>query len=253
MASSVCQKISPLMRIVPDRPRHKHAAHQSLMPFPASPSSLLQDPLPCTSYPQNFLIFPSPSLTNAPFARSVFQDEVHMRPVPDQELESAELSADSSISSGFMSSNSDEDDDTGSSSTSSFSQMAASQLDAAKGPLDNLMSLSEALPIKRGLSCYFSGKSQSFSSLAQVSSVADLAKPENPFVKRRRMGVGADSLLKHHSYPPRCASSAGISKRPTTSNRYKSLRSLPRPEDTTLEGLANLKQRPAKCFSVPEF
>ncbi|XP_057956971.1 protein OXIDATIVE STRESS 3 LIKE 5 [Malania oleifera] len=50
----------------------------------------------------------------------------------------------------------------------------------------SLGSLEESLPIKRGLSNHFSGKSKSFANLAEVSRVEDLAKPENPFNKRRR-------------------------------------------------------------------
>lgn len=229
-----CQKLS---YIIPDL----HPRLTQLLPsFPPSH----QDPLPCPTFPQSFLLSPSPY---SPFVRKAFEDAVcaHV-PVPDQELESADNSTESSVSSFSMSSNSDDDEnDTGSSSTSSLSSSAH-----VEGPLDNLTSLCAALPIKRGLSRYFSGKSQSFSSLARVSSVADLAKPENPYVKRRRTGIGADSLLKHHSYPPRCA---GISKRPTTSNRYKTLKSLPRPQDAIIDGKNEPKPRPSKCFSVPEF
>ncbi|GJN39230.1 hypothetical protein PR202_gb28335 [Eleusine coracana subsp. coracana] len=49
--------------------------------------------------------------------------------------------------------------------------------------------LDDALPIKRGLSNFFSGKSRSFASLqdAAVTTAQDLAKPENPFNKRRRV------------------------------------------------------------------
>ncbi|XP_042497062.1 uncharacterized protein LOC122075908 [Macadamia integrifolia] len=56
--------------------------------------------------------------------------------------------------------------------------------------LGSLGSLEESLPIKRGLSNYFSGKSKSFASLSSfsdVSKVQDLAKSENPFNKRRRI------------------------------------------------------------------
>ncbi|CAL9099500.1 unnamed protein product [Musa acuminata var. zebrina] len=57
---------------------------------------------------------------------------------------------------------------------------------AALGSLD---SLEDSLPIKRGLSNFFSGKSKSFASLsdAATASAKDMAKPENPFNKRRRL------------------------------------------------------------------
>ncbi|XXG64437.1 hypothetical protein AAC387_Pa05g2393 [Persea americana] len=55
------------------------------------------------------------------------------------------------------------------------------------GGLGSMGSLEESLPIKRGLSNFFSGKSKSFASLSDASSVKDLLKAENPFNKRRRI------------------------------------------------------------------
>ncbi|XP_011623870.1 uncharacterized protein LOC18435653 isoform X2 [Amborella trichopoda] len=58
-----------------------------------------------------------------------------------------------------------------------------------KGALGSMDSLEESLPIKRGLSNYFSGKSKSFStftSLSEATTAKDIAKPENSFNKRRR-------------------------------------------------------------------
>ncbi|KAJ3670942.1 hypothetical protein LUZ60_008368 [Juncus effusus] len=48
-----------------------------------------------------------------------------------------------------------------------------------------LSSLMESLPMKRGLSKYYDGKSQSFSSLAEVNCKEDLPKKESPFFKRQ--------------------------------------------------------------------
>lgn len=58
--------------------------------------------------------------------------------------------------------------------------------DGAFGSLD---SLEESLPVKRGLSNFFAGKSKSFASLADVATACarDVAKQENPFNKRRRL------------------------------------------------------------------
>ncbi|KAJ6673830.1 hypothetical protein OIU85_012801 [Salix viminalis] len=56
--------------------------------------------------------------------------------------------------------------------------------------LGSLNSLEDALPIKRGLSNHFSGKSKSFTNLSEVNtvnSVKELEKPENSFNKRRRV------------------------------------------------------------------
>ncbi|KAG0479927.1 hypothetical protein HPP92_010546 [Vanilla planifolia] len=55
--------------------------------------------------------------------------------------------------------------------------------------LASLDSLEDSLPIKRGLSNFFVGKSKSFASLSDAAACTarDLAKPENPFNKRRRI------------------------------------------------------------------
>ncbi|KAL0673106.1 hypothetical protein Bca4012_001087 [Brassica carinata] len=63
-----------------------------------------------------------------------------------------------------------------------------------KCPLDLMESLEEALPVRKGISNYYNGKSKSFtnlaagaaSALACSSSMKDLAKPENPYSRRRR-------------------------------------------------------------------
>ncbi|XP_073115153.1 uncharacterized protein [Elaeis guineensis] len=55
----------------------------------------------------------------------------------------------------------------------------------ATGPLYDLSSLTAQLPSKRGLSKYYQGKSQSFTSLSDVRCLQDLPKKETPF--RRKM------------------------------------------------------------------
>lgn len=82
-----------------------------------------------------------------------------------------------------------------------------------KGPLDNMAELEDSLPIKRGLSNFFSGKSKSFTCLSDVASVKDLAKPDNPYNKRRRNLLAyGNSWERNRFHPPR-NSSAGISKK----------------------------------------
>ncbi|TVU05052.1 hypothetical protein EJB05_48208 [Eragrostis curvula] len=56
--------------------------------------------------------------------------------------------------------------------------------------LGTLESLEDALPTKRGLSNFYAGKSKSFTSLGEAAAKAaakEIAKPENPFNKRRRV------------------------------------------------------------------
>ncbi|EXB74592.1 hypothetical protein L484_026289 [Morus notabilis] len=82
-----------------------------------------------------------------------------------------------STSSNRSTSSSDLVEDASSSCSSSHSN----------GPLYELSELMAQLPIKRGLSKYFQGKSQSFTSLSKVRSIEDLAKKENPYNNRRKM------------------------------------------------------------------
>lgn len=58
-----------------------------------------------------------------------------------------------------------------------------------KGPLDTLDSLEDVLPFKKGISKFYSGKSKSFTSLADtctISNINDLAKSENAYSKKRK-------------------------------------------------------------------
>ncbi|KAK4838766.1 hypothetical protein QYF36_016279 [Acer negundo] len=81
-------------------------------------------------------------------------------------------------SSSLSSSSSDfvEEDDASSSSTLSTSSSSSSN-----GPLYELSALMAQLPIKRGLSKFYQGKSQSFTSLANVNNIEDLSKKENNY------------------------------------------------------------------------
>ncbi|XVE53832.1 hypothetical protein DITRI_Ditri03aG0033600 [Diplodiscus trichospermus] len=55
-----------------------------------------------------------------------------------------------------------------------------------KGGLDMMDSLEQVLPMRRGISSFYNGKSKSFTSLAEASSIKDIAKPENAYSRRRR-------------------------------------------------------------------
>ncbi|CAI9110333.1 OLC1v1010339C1 [Oldenlandia corymbosa var. corymbosa] len=75
-------------------------------------------------------------------------------------------------------------------------QLAASQF--SSGPLQDMSSLLQELPIKRGLSRHYNGKSQSFTSLANVTSLEDLAKPENPYNKKLKSCRSYGGLFESH-------------------------------------------------------
>ncbi|KAI3694667.1 hypothetical protein L1987_77635 [Smallanthus sonchifolius] len=62
---------------------------------------------------------------------------------------------------------------------------------------DAIHALEQALPMRRGISTFYNGKSKSFACLADVwpttSSVQDIAKPENAYTRKRR-NLGAFKL-----------------------------------------------------------
>ncbi|GJX26458.1 hypothetical protein Tco_0232754 [Tanacetum coccineum] len=76
---------------------------------------------------------------------------------------------------------------------------------------DAIQALEQALPIRRGISTFYNGKSKSFTSLADVSpsttSIQEIAKPENAYTRKRR-NLGAFKLSNMNS--------GGISKKPKT-------------------------------------
>ncbi|XP_042421859.1 uncharacterized protein LOC122009672 [Zingiber officinale] len=84
--------------------------------------------------------------------------------------------------------NSDDDDNSEEDSTSSSPDATSpTSLTANMNPngaLFELSALMEHLPVKRGLSKHYQGKSQSHTSLSAVSSIEDLPKKENPYKRK---------------------------------------------------------------------
>ncbi|XP_057492617.1 protein OXIDATIVE STRESS 3-like [Actinidia eriantha] len=86
-------------------------------------------------------------------------------------------------------------------------------------PLHDMSALMNQLPLKRGLSKHFQGKSQSFTSLSNVRCLEDLAKPENPYHKKLRSCKsygGLSSSLLHRTlsssrFVPKKASNSRVS------------------------------------------
>ncbi|KAK6927798.1 hypothetical protein RJ641_006389 [Dillenia turbinata] len=83
------------------------------------------------------------------------------------------LGVESSDSESFI----EEVNPSASSSASSLNQNRHQNND---DPVQDMTSLLQQLPFKRGLSKHYQGKSQSFTSLSSVRCLEDLAKPENP-------------------------------------------------------------------------
>lgn len=80
---------------------------------------------------------------------------------------------------------------------------------------------------RRGLSKYFQGKSQSFTSLTNVRSLEDLAKPENPYNKKLKSCKSYGGLLSaqnHHTsssshHLPRANSSSRLITKKASNSR----------------------------------
>ncbi|KAK2652539.1 hypothetical protein Ddye_012395 [Dipteronia dyeriana] len=84
-------------------------------------------------------------------------------------------------------------------------------------PLLDMSSLLHQPPFKRGLSKHYQGKSQSFTSLSEVTCVEDLAKPENPNNKRLKSCKSYAVIAENPPSPKKPSSSKS---RPThTSNK----------------------------------
>ncbi|XP_026452914.1 cell wall integrity and stress response component 1-like [Papaver somniferum] len=146
----------------------------------------------------------------------------------------ADMEADDDDASDLMSSTSSSTFDDESSNTSNASSSCEELVDDASssssssstnGPLFELSDLMATLPIKRGLSKHFQGKSQSFTSLSDVSCVEDLVKKENGYGRKKMMiktcksyGGGLDiqkKVISKKSYSaPRFKSVIGSPRRP---------------------------------------
>ncbi|KAJ8505986.1 hypothetical protein OPV22_006872 [Ensete ventricosum] len=115
------------------------------------------------------------------------------------------------------SSNSDADDCKQDVTGSPPASSSPSSKPASDGPLHEMSSLVEQLPIKRGLSKYYQGKSQSFTSLAVVSSIEDLPKKETPYARKmktcRSYAGGMDASQKQTKKAPRVVSCASLMSR----------------------------------------
>ncbi|CAL0312519.1 unnamed protein product [Lupinus luteus] len=123
-----------------------------------------------------------------------------------------------SMNSAFSSSSSELAEDA-SSSTSYLSTSSSSS--QSNGPLYELSELMNNLPMKRGLSMFYQGKAQSFTSLARVQSIEDLPKKEKPYRKKMKpcksFGLGLDS--QRVLYSPK----ATISKKTARGSSFASL------------------------------
>ncbi|KAG7556029.1 hypothetical protein ISN44_As11g021050 [Arabidopsis suecica] len=140
-------------------------------------------------------------------------------PSPSDSSSSPSSSASSSIgrnSEDGEKSSEDGEDDTGENEVES----------PYKGPLEMMESLEQVLPVRKGISKYYNGKSKSFTNLAaeaasaltSSSSMKDLAKPENPYSRRRR-NLLCHQIWENNKTTPR----GGISKKHVMSSSRSAL------------------------------
>ncbi|TKY44551.1 hypothetical protein E2542_SST30828 [Spatholobus suberectus] len=117
--------------------------------------------------------------------------------------------------SSFIGLNSEDSMDSVCSSSSELTGDASSSTSSSSthsnGPLYELSDLMNHLPIKKGLSMFYQGKAQSFTSLARVQSIEDLPKKGTPYSKRMKSCRSYEGGLDIHRilYTPK----AKISKK----------------------------------------
>ncbi|XP_047322951.1 uncharacterized protein LOC124926714 [Impatiens glandulifera] len=90
-----------------------------------------------------------------------------------------------------------------------------------KGPLDALEVLEEVLPIKRGVSKFYNGKSKSYTSLevaACSSSIKDIVKPENAFTRKRKNLLAHSIFFDKNSQKSSRTNEGGLLKKPANRN-----------------------------------
>jgi hypothetical protein len=91
-----------------------------------------------------------------------------------------------------------------------------------KGSLDAMEALEEVLPVRKGISGFYNGKSKSFGSLADassLSSVKDIAKPDNAYARKRRNLLACSLTWDKNRSSALRSNGGGISKRMTGSTR----------------------------------
>ncbi|XP_060211217.1 protein OXIDATIVE STRESS 3 LIKE 4-like [Lycium barbarum] len=76
---------------------------------------------------------------------------------------------------------------------------AVSKNELDEGALNSLTALEAALPFKRGLSGFYTGKSKSFVNLLEVKSLQEMEKEESPMNKRRRLTTTQNAMYKRAS------------------------------------------------------
>ncbi|GER46957.1 oxidative stress 3 [Striga asiatica] len=124
------------------------------------------------------------------------------------------IGQESTVSNGSSISSSDVADDASSSSSSFCANSSRALYD--------LSEIMEELPIKRGLSKFYKGKSESFTSLSRVTSIEDLAKKATPY--RRNLKASKSIGTGLHSCKSFTLPKPIITKKATRGSSFSSKR-----------------------------
>nr|CAD1825066.1 unnamed protein product [Ananas comosus var. bracteatus] len=92
-----------------------------------------------------------------------------------------------------------------------------------QGPLDALDALEESLPIRRGISKFYCGKSKSFTMLTDApsssTSAEGLAKPENAYTRKRKNLLAFSIMCNKPQYEESMSTEGSVAKRAASSSR----------------------------------
>ncbi|XP_057767153.1 protein OXIDATIVE STRESS 3 LIKE 2-like isoform X2 [Salvia miltiorrhiza] len=122
------------------------------------------------------------------------------------------------------------------------------------GPLDNLDSLEEVLPVKKSISKFYSGKSKSFTSLsdaASIPSIKEITKPENAYTRKRKNLLVFNNLWDKNQNSIIKNRIGGISKRPTNSRSMLSLAANMNCSESNSGETSNSNSSPPGCSLPP--
>ncbi|KAL7112282.1 hypothetical protein ACP275_05G142800 [Erythranthe tilingii] len=96
---------------------------------------------------------------------------------------------------------------------------------------DAIEALEQVLPTRKGISRFYNGKSKSFTTLAEASSsssplsssIKHIAKPENPYIRRRRNLLAYNLTLHKNRVSCLRSNGGGTFKKAPSSNRTSNL------------------------------
>ncbi|PWA67099.1 hypothetical protein CTI12_AA321490 [Artemisia annua] len=189
--------------------------------------------------------------TNNNFMMNMIQEE--------EEEEEDRVSSSSSSSIGKNSDDDDEDQDHASDAESTYrydhdhnDSSSSNNNMMRNGSIDDaIQAIEEALPIRRGISTFYNGKSKSFTCLADVwpsssPSIKDIAKPENAYSRKRR-NLLAYTLLssknKNRAFQLSNINTGRISKKPKATTPRFALESNedPKPLLLTKQNISSMR------------